>query len=118
MPDPGNTWMGMEPGNTWKGAPLVATVQTFEKGATGSRLYQFDYSQWAELLAGGTLASATVLADAPELVITSVAVNPTNRAQIQCRIAGGNKGKVYTLVCSAATAAGDTLTQKGSLSVT
>lgn len=96
----------------------MATPATLEKVATGSRLYYFDYSQWAELLAGGTLSTATVTCDAPEPVISAIALNPKNNAQIQCRIAGGNKGKVYTLTCNAVTAAGDTLTQKGSLSVT
>lgn len=91
------------------------TVVTLEKDVQQSRLYYFDYSLWAELIAGAALASAVMFADYPELVIGAVSVS---KSLAQARMSGGNKGRVYDIKCIATTNGGDLLVQRGFLSVT
>jgi hypothetical protein len=93
----------------------MSQAATLEKDAQQSRIYFFDFSLWAELIAGASLSTATIAANFSELVIGAVTVT---KSLAQARISGGNKGRVYDIKCIATTTAGDMLVQRGFLSVT
>jgi hypothetical protein len=90
--------------------------ETYEKGVAQNRAYYFDFSLWPELIGtGAAIVSATVTVTGVGLTVAAPIL--TSAARLQVRVSGGTAGQVYTLTCAATTSAGDTLVQKGSVSV-
>jgi hypothetical protein len=85
-----------------------------EKAPAESRLYGFDFQRFAEVVAGETIVSGTVVPDIAGLTITGTA---GSGSQLQARIAGGTKGTVYRLTITATTSGGNVLGDFATLSV-
>jgi hypothetical protein len=92
----------------------MAVKHTLEKYTGESRLYNFDFSDEAEVVAGGTISAPVVTASGTGLTIGT----PTFAAAIvQVRLSSGTPGTDYTMVCTVAVTGGNTLVREGILRV-
>ncbi len=91
------------------------SYDTYEKRPDFSRLYDFSYGDFEEIVAGETISSADpVTADQAGLTIGAAAIAGS---RVQVRISGGTSGKTYLLTSSVLTSGGNRLSMQGALSV-
>ncbi len=91
-------------------------VATIDKRVAWVRTYEWDFSRFAEVIAGNTLTSPTVSVTGPDTALTASAASVVG-AKVLSTLAGGNTGLVYTLECLVYTSGGATLQQQGLLNV-
>lgn len=88
-------------------------VLTIEKRADWSRIYQFDFTTFAEVSGGETISSPSVPAVSGLTIGTPSAADGV----VSVRISGGTAGTKYTVTCTVTTSGGSTLSIEGRLSV-
>ena len=84
-----------------------------EKRADWSRIYEFDFADFDEVVAGETLSSPTV----PAVAGLTIGAPAVAAAKVLVRISGGTANTLYNLTCTVATSGGSMISQAGVLSV-
>lgn len=90
------------------------THTILEKLAAWSRLYDFNFATFSELVAGQTISSPSVVSSPSGLTVGSPTVSS---ALVQVRLSGGTAGTDYSVTCSVTTSGSSTLTIVGILKV-
>jgi hypothetical protein len=90
----------------------VSTVLR-EKRTDWSRLYEFDFADFDEVVQGETLSAPSV----PAVSGLTIGAPSVLGAKVLVRISGGTAGTLYNLSCSVTTSGGSTISQAGVLSV-
>jgi hypothetical protein len=80
------------------------------RSAAWSRVYEFDFSDFAELEAGETISSPSVSVDPSGPTIGTPSVSGDS---VLVRISGGTAGVTYTVTCTVTLSSGGTLTMEG-----
>lgn len=87
--------------------------QQLQKRSDWSRLYNFEFAQFEEIVAGDTISSASV----PAVVGLTLGTPAISGSQVQLTIAGGTVGATYKVVCTITTAASRILSIEGLLAI-
>jgi len=88
--------------------------ELLRKCATESRKFVFDFATWEEIVAGGSVSSATVTVSpsGPTLGTPSVTT-----PKVYVQVSGGTAGTTYTLECHATLSDSTTVCMRGRLAV-
>lgn len=79
---------------------MAITLYKFDpKPASGSDLFFFDWSEWAQAMPGEAIdgASIVVTASPPTITVSEVALNGY---VVRCRLTGGVQNITYTVTCT------------------
>jgi hypothetical protein len=87
-----------------------------EKLPAWLRTFRFDFSSFAEVVAGETISSPSVTATPSGLTIGSPTI-PSGTSRVEATVTGGAGGQRYNVTCSVTTSGGATLTIEGFLDV-
>lgn len=83
-----------------------------------SRLYDLDFTDQKEIVAGETLTGTPTVTAAPSgLTISSPPVIGGANKKVQVRISGGTANTTYSVLCTVTTTGGNTLQGCGTLYV-
>lgn len=88
--------------------------ELLRKCATEVRKFVFDYTTWEEIVAGGSVSSATVTVSPSGPTIGTPSVT-TPKVYVQ--VSGGTAGTTYTLECHATLSDATVVCMKGRLAV-
>lgn len=79
---------------------MAITLYKFDpKPATGSDLFFFDWTEWAQAMPGEAIdiSSIAVTASPPTITVSEVALNG---CVVRCRLTGGVQNITYTVTCT------------------
>lgn len=91
-------------------------MQPLQKHSAESRLFDMDFSSYAELMnEGQTLSSVNSVVASPSGLTLGPAVISSTR--VQFRVSGGSVGATYTISVTATTSGGDIIQGCGKLTI-
>lgn len=92
-------------------------VTLLEKYVDESRLYDFDFTLQAEIVAGETLTGTPVVSSIPSGLTFGTPIIGAGAKKVQVRISSGEEGAIYDVKCIVSTSTGSTLVGCGELKI-